>query len=396
MQKRFLAMCLVIAMMVTMLVPNYVAKAATDYSSLAADLPLNGAWSGDYLFTETQKEAYYRVTIPADGKFTLKVMSYMENFDWKLYNQDWSKEYDYGSVRYGTETAPKTKEYSYGLSAGTYYIAVNGYYTGRYRMYGAFTNWNTTDQGADSFDSPMNLPMSTQVTGAITKTDTEDWYRITVPVSGAYSIKITGYGDVNYHFYNSDLSKEIDHSNWDIDGSETAPDTQTYDYTLSAGTYLIKLVNEYSQSRYTLTWYNLTPANCTHEYQDTYIGATYLAKGYTQHTCKKCGHTYRDNYSAKKTLSQGSIYSLVSGKKKLVLTYLSIYEADKLQIRYSRDKKFKKGVKTVKVKNVSYGRKTIKKLSRRKRYYVQVRGYKKVGNKTVYGKWSLRKSVKIK
>lgn len=65
------------------------------------------------------------------------------------------------------------------------------------------------------------------------------------------------------------------------------------------------------------------------------------------------------------------------------------------QIRYSTNKKFKKSVKIVKAgKNTTT--KTIKKLKKRKRYYVQVRGYKKVRGKIVYGKWSGKRSVKTK
>ena len=37
---------------------------------------------------------------------------------------------------------------------------------------------------------------------------------------------------------------------------------------------------------------------------------------------------------------------------------------------------------------------TIKKLSRKKKYYVQVRAYIKSGNKTAYGKWSKKRWFK--
>lgn len=50
--------------------------------------------------------------------------------------------------------------------------------------------------------------------------------------------------------------------------------------------------------------------------------------------------------------------------------------------------------KTVSVK--SRTKKTITKLKSKKRYAFRVRAYKKVGKRVVYGKWSTRKTVKIK
>ena len=61
------------------------------------------------------------------------------------------------------------------------------------------------------------------------------------------------------------------------------------------------------------------------------------------------------------------------------------------QIQYSTDSKFKKGNKSIKIKNAKTISKKIKKLKASKRYYVRIRTYK--GKK--YSKWSKVKSVKI-
>ncbi len=69
------------------------------------------------------------------------------------------------------------------------------------------------------------------------------------------------------------------------------------------------------------------------------------------------------------------------------------------QIRYSTDKKFKKGVKTVSVKTKNMP-KTIKKLKSGKTYFVKIRKYQKPGYDgytfNVYGKWSKAFRVKVK
>lgn len=83
-------------------------------------------------------------------------------------------------------------------------------------------------------------------------------------------------------------------------------------------------------------------------------------------------------------------------KKQIKVSWKNKSNVSGYQISYSTSKKFKKA----KIKNINSsvtGNKTIKGLSKGKKYYVRVRAYVKDsrGNKT-YGKWSNVKSVKIK
>lgn len=66
------------------------------------------------------------------------------------------------------------------------------------------------------------------------------------------------------------------------------------------------------------------------------------------------------------------------------------------QVQVALNKKFKKGKKTYTVKKAKTTKKTIKKLKRKKKYYVRVRAYKTVKGKKYYGKWSKAKTVKVK
>ena len=65
------------------------------------------------------------------------------------------------------------------------------------------------------------------------------------------------------------------------------------------------------------------------------------------------------------------------------------------QIRYSKSKKMKRA-KTIKLARAAAKSKTIKKLAKKKRYYVQVRSYKILNGKTYYSAWSSKKSAKTK
>lgn len=65
------------------------------------------------------------------------------------------------------------------------------------------------------------------------------------------------------------------------------------------------------------------------------------------------------------------------------------------QIQYSTNSKFKKGNKSIKIKNAKTISKRIKGLKVAKKYYVRVRTYKLVKKKSYYSSWSKKKSVTI-
>ena len=100
-----------------------------------------------------------------------------------------------------------------------------------------------------------------------------------------------------------------------------------------------------------------------------------------------------DKISGKKTLSK-VILQVPKNKKgrKLVVRWNAVKDAKGYQLQYALNKKFKKK-KSVQTKKTKY---TIKKLKKKKTYYIQVRAYKMNGKKKVYGKWSTVKKVKIK
>lgn len=137
---------------------------------------------------------------------------------------------------------------------------------------------------------------------------------------------------------------------------------------------------------------------CQHDYEQTIVQSSYTKKGYTLNVCRECGKKYKSNYTAKKKLAKGKISTfggVISGKKRFSISYYRINDVSGYQIRYSTNPKFKKSVKVIKVgKNTT--RKTVKKLKKGKKYYVQVRGYRKEHGKIVYGKWSKKRSAKVK
>ena len=290
--KKVVAIMLMLAMMTSVIGVKEETKAAqVDYTTLAQELALDNNWSESWITEDDDTEHWYRVSVPADGRVVIKMMAYMNYMNWHLYTADLSKTIQDGSYFGGTETAPQTVTIDKVLSAGTYYLKIReDNHAGKYRLCGSFENYGANDSNAYSFDSPQVLSENTVITGALTETDEEDWYRFTVGAPGVYTIKTVSYHKyLDFHLYNSDMTKTIADASYYY-GSETAPATKTFDVTLGAGNYYIK-INTGDCGKYLVSWTKLTQASCTHDYNNTYVGATFLAGGYTEHVCEKCGHS---------------------------------------------------------------------------------------------------------
>lgn len=100
-----------------------------------------------------------------------------------------------------------------------------------------------------------------------------------------------------------------------------------------------------------------------------------------------------NNPSAKAVLTKVTLKAVKNIKgRKLTAKWKKVKNADGYQIQYAPNKKFKKA-KSKTVKSTSI---TLKKLKKKKTYFVRVRAYKVTDGKKVYGKWSTGKKVKIK
>lgn len=128
--------------------------------------------------------------------------------------------------------------------------------------------------------------------------------------------------------------------------------------------------------------------------------------------CKNVGKyavtvTFKDEYKGTYTrtynvVPQGTkLKSVKAGKKSFKATWKKQKtQTSGYQLAYSTSKKFAKKVKTTTVSKNGTVKKTVKKLSKKKTYYVKVRTYKTVksGKKTIklYSGWSAAKKVKTK
>lgn len=87
----------------------------------------------------------------------------------------------------------------------------------------------------------------------------------------------------------------------------------------------------------------------------------------------------------------------MAGKKTIKVDWNKLTaQAGGYQIQYSTDKNYKSGNRIVTVNKNTTVTAQLNNLKAGKRYYVRIRTFKKVGNKTYYSAWSNSKSVVTK
>lgn len=112
--------------------------------------------------------------------------------------------------------------------------------------------------------------------------------------------------------------------------------------------------------------------------------------------------TFKGNYSGTKTLTftikprQTTLKSVARGSKRMTVKWSKkTTQTTGYQIQYSTSSSFK-NAKTVTITSNKTTAKTIKNLKAKKKYYVRIRTYKKVGTTKYYSSWSRKKAVTTK
>ena len=302
----------------------------------------------------------YKVTLPADGVLSVTIMA--QNTEDMPFGISKSPSIARDAVLVGgnvsiyTKDSPKSETISTVLSAGTYYIPVEhrlGQGTAQYKIKTVYESFGFSDT-ADSFDSPKTLAIGGTYTNALTATDKEDWYKVTVPENGKYTFRYsTVHNTVQFKLKNIDLREVCGK-----DCSSTTPN-KTEDAFLEAGTYYLHVYGWPSKYSFSMT---------------------------------------------SSTTSQPSISKAKAVRnRKVDITFKNVQGAAGYQIRYSTDKNFNKNVKVKtfkasKARTVGGNKKvyTISKLKKNKKYFVQIRSYEEKNNAKFYSGWSKAKKVKVK
>ena len=119
--------------------------------------------------------------------------------------------------------------------------------------------------------------------------------------------------------------------------------------------------------------------------------------GYGTVTVKGKGSYVKYSGSATFKINLKGVFlsSVKAQKKKMVVSWKKTGGNQGYQVQYSTSKNFKSNVKTANI-SAKRGSVIIKNIPAKKRYYVRIRSYKKVGNKIWYTGWSKTKNVNTK
>ncbi len=348
---------------------------------------------------------FFKFTLAQSGKVNLNATFYqVRSVYWKLYDQN-GVELLSKNPWWNNTTENIVVNEDLDLTSGSYFIAVSKYGSdcGKYTFSLSFTSSNESFSESNggtnnSMSTASSAVLGKDYKGQIAINDDKDFYKFTLSSSQTVSIRFDAAIEAAYvKLYDANGKELKSWSKWKNDTSQKINMAETA--VLEKGTYYLAIVR-YSDDcgDYVLNVSSLSKSNCPHEEYDTkWYSATYFKRGYQKHTCKLCGHTYKDNYIPVKKLSQNYLYSYsYAGRGKLFLRWSTVSDASGYQIRYCPNKKFKSGVITNTIKGQAKSKKTISRLKRRKKYFVQIRAFKKSGSKTVYGKWSVKKSFRTR
>lgn len=382
----------------------------------ATDIAVNNGYSGSLRSGYDYENDYYKFELTEPGSLTVKFSNPLQsNSDhyWSVYLYNMQYEKLCSIPVYGNKT--DTELVTTGLDSGTYYIMVNSSSWNNAASTDAYTItaefipsavWEKEHN--EDFTSATNIAIGTAYYGTTwTGHDNEkDFYKISIPKGGLYEAgvitsNLNDDGEYWKMFLYDESYKQI--ADKSIHGNKTYHAISQY---LSAGIYYIKIESPSWSGAASTSPYMLKvsttdkagiQAACEHDYRSYDVEPTYFNRGYRVYTCEKCGYSYKGDYTAKKVLEQGSLsYNCSVGKGKLYLSWYSVGDAMGYQIRCSTDKTFKSGVIGKNAKGQSNLQKTVGKLARKKKYYVQVRAYVKSDTGTAYGKWSDKKMLKTR
>lgn len=348
---------------------------------------------------------FFRFTLSSSGKVNFSATFYkMKSIYWKLYDEN-GEELCTDNPWYNSTTENITVDDITYLTKGTYYLSISTYYDYSFGMYDfsilftssneSYTETNGGSNNTIAEASPLSLGKNYK--GQIAWNDEKDFYGFNLSESRSIVIHVTGnMRSVYIKLYDADGDEICSRNPWSNSTSNKISFSEIF--VLEQGEYYIAIqgYGDYCGD-YSLRASKLTQKNCPHDYKSEWYSATYFKKGYRLYTCELCGHSYKGDYENVKKLGQVylSMFATV-GKKTIKVSWNSVYEASGYQIRYSKSRSLKSGVKVLKIKGQSKTFRTIGKLSRKKKYYIQVRAYKTSGSKTVYGKWSGKRCWKTR
>lgn len=366
----------------------------------------------------------YQFTVPKDGKVTVTCKSMETNWTIYLENADCTEYYNY-------DRGGNNASFSEYVKAGTYGIFFSTYdsWEGDYQFKVEFTPVECdVPEPNNDFLSATPITLNQVKKGLLTDTNKDDYFKIDLKSATSLQISTAGQGYRRVYIYDSNYVEKYRNS---YSGNYT---TEEY---LAAGTYYIR-IQQYEggdDSPYTIkcsavqyiTGINLrgpvavitrgksmnllasiTPADASQKTlqwssNDRGVAAvsgngTVTGKGigYTTISASSIDGSNKSQSTTvvvKPTKIAMKSVKLIKGDKRKITIKVKGQKGASYQYQYATNKKFKKS-KSIRSEYSSTT--TMRRLAKKKKYYVRVRGYVTYDGKNYYGAWSKVKTIRTK
>ncbi|MGE6613044.1 hypothetical protein ACQKFG_21370 [Peribacillus sp. NPDC076916] len=281
---------------------------------------LNG--DGDY-------EDYWKFTLKKPGQVTFNINNY-PGYAWDFEILDGSgNEFTGGTTDYSNKAMGVTAR-KVGLPAGTYYIHIEDYTNSINKTYYFAVNFeenaNVEYEFNNSSSAANKIKLNTPYVGEIQNYSDEDYYRFTLPESGAVTLNMSQKAGIGWNASILNLEGEVlSELTTEYSSNVTKPTERTVG--LPKGEYLIH-IEDYSSSTHQPYAFNVKFAKSTayeKEFNDNAQQANSIGLGKNYY-----GHlqSYNDADYFTFFLSKPSSVSLEMGRKPSVSWYMSLYNSN--------------------------------------------------------------------
>ncbi len=281
---------------------------------------LNG--NGDY-------EDYWKFTLTKPGQVTFNMNNY-PGYAWDFEILDGSgNEFTGGTTDYSNKAMGVTAR-KVGLPAGTYYIHIEDYTNSINKTYYFAVNFaenaNVEYEFNNSSSAANKIKLNTPYVGEIQNYSDEDYYRFTLPESGAVTLNMSQKAGIGWNASILNLEGEVlSELTTEYSSNVTKPTERTVG--LPKGEYLIH-IEDYSSSTHQPYAFTVKFAKSTayeKEFNDNAQQANSIGLGKNYY-----GHlqSYNDADYFTFFLSKPSSVSLEMGRKPSVSWYMSLYNSN--------------------------------------------------------------------
>lgn len=194
--------------------------------------------------TEDNPSQTYEITLEKPGIINIDFASYIYEVRLDVYDSYGNEVFDTQYISSGSSTNPKQWFGSEYLEAGTYYIKVSQYYdyTGTYNLKVNYEPTNNNElEPNNGTEQAQILGLNQSVTGLISWSDSQDFYKIDMKKAGKININFSSYiYEVRFDIYDSYGTKVFD-TQYIYEGSLTNPKKWSQELELKEGIYYIKI-----------------------------------------------------------------------------------------------------------------------------------------------------------